>query len=137
MNTVRKFLFQKQKILFCFSYHMFNLLLPVLLSQTNWTYTTHFLQTDTTFYDFCGCDNFASYPTQPGSIWFLLSTKLKRKGETREIELTSLNPHTLILILVNENTKKSIKVYPVLWNDKYGLCVDSFDYAPGFSKCHR
>ena len=25
----------------------------------------------------------------------------------------------------------------MLWNDKYGLCVDSFDYAPGFSKCHR
>ena len=72
----------KSKII-CFTYHMFNLLLPFLLSQVNWTYTTHLLQMDTIFYDFCSCDNFTSYPTQPGSIWFLLSTKLKRKRENQ------------------------------------------------------
>ena len=63
MNTV--FVSKAKNI--CFSY-MFNLLLPFLLSQVNWTYITHLLQMDTIFYDFCGCDNFTSYPTQPGSI---------------------------------------------------------------------
>lgn len=45
---------------------------------------------------------------------FCYVPNLKGKGKTREIELTSLNPHTLILILLNKNTKKFIKVHPVL-----------------------
>lgn len=112
----------KSKIFFvCFSYQC--LTCCHSYSQVNWTNTTHFLQIDTIFYDFCSSDNFTSYPTQPGCIWFF--AKLKGKGKTREIELTSLNPHTLILILLNKNTKRFIKVHPVLWNDKYGLCIDS------------
>lgn len=44
------FCFKSKKHIFCFSYHMFNLLLPFLLSQANWTNTTHFLQIDTIYF---------------------------------------------------------------------------------------
>lgn len=79
MNTV--FVSKAKFFCFCFSYQC--LTCCHLYSQVNWTNTTHFLQIDTIFYDFCSSDNFISYPTQPGCIWFLLSTKLKRKRENQ------------------------------------------------------